>query len=115
MVFILSGVLIGIAGVLIGPISFADAYLGETFGISGFVALMIGGIESPAAAMAGGWILGILESFAVTYINPQAVDWFPFVVVVAVLLIKPTGLFINDGSFGSLARKLGLGSKKVAA
>lgn len=104
-VFIVSGVLISIAGILIGPISFADAYLGETFGISGFVALMIGGIESPAAAMAGGWILGVLESFAVTYINAQAADWFPFIVVVIVLLVKPTGLFVSGQSYRGLLRQ----------
>lgn len=103
-VFVVSGVLISIAGILIGPISFADAYLGETFGISGFVALMIGGIESPAAAMAGGWILGVLESFAVTYINAQAADWFPFIVVVVVLLVKPTGLFVSGQSYRGLLR-----------
>jgi len=103
-VFVVSGVLISIAGILIGPISFADAYLGETFGISGFVALMIGGIESPAAAMAGGWILGVLESFAVTYINAQAADWFPFIVVVVVLLVKPTGLFVSGQSYKGLLR-----------
>lgn len=112
-VFVLSGLLIGVAGILVGPISFADAYLGETFGISGFVALMIGGIESPAAAMAGGWVLGILESFAVTYINAQASDWFPFIVVVIVLLVKPTGLFVGAGLIKGIRNRLNPQSHEV--
>ena len=80
------------AGVLVGPISFANPYLGETYGIYGFIALMIGGIERPAASMGGGFVLGILATLASTYINPQASDWFPFVVVLAVLLVTPKGI-----------------------
>ena len=105
LVFALAGLLLGIAGVLAGPNSFADAYLGETFGISGFVALMIGGIESPTGAMVGGFILGILQSFAVTYINSQADNWFPFVMVVVGLLILPNGIFSSGGMIKDLYRR----------
>ena len=91
LAFALGGLLAGIAGVLVGPISFANPYLGDTYGINGFIALMIGGIQRPAAAMGGGLVLGILATVASTYINPQAADWFPFVVVLAVLLLTPKG------------------------
>lgn len=93
LAFALGGLLAGVAGILVGPISFANPYLGETYGIDGFVALMIGGIERPAASMGGGLLLGVLSTLASTYINPQASDWFPFVVVIAVLLLMPNGLF----------------------
>lgn len=106
LVFALAGLLLGVAGILVGPNSFANAYLGETFGISGFVALMIGGIESPSGAMLGGFILGILQAFAVTYINSQADDWFPFVMVVVGLLILPNGIFTSGGAIKSLLRRL---------
>lgn len=105
LVFVLAGLLLGVAGVLVGPSSFADAYLGETFGISGFVALMIGGIESPSGAMLGGFILGILQSFAVTYINPQADSWFPFAIVVIGLLILPNGVFRSRSALRDLLRR----------
>ena len=95
LAFALGGLLAGSAGVLVGPISFANPYLGETYGIYGFIALMIGGIERPAASMGGGFALGILATLASTYINPQASDWFPFVVVLAVLLLTPKGLFAS--------------------
>ena len=81
-----------------GPITFSNPYLGETYGIAGFVALMIGGTERPVAAMGGGLILGILDQAANTVINTQASDWFPFVVVVAILLLLPEGLFSLRGS-----------------
>ncbi|MGH8987646.1 MAG: branched-chain amino acid ABC transporter permease, partial [Acidimicrobiales bacterium] len=101
VVFALGGLLAGIAGVLVGPISFANPYLGETYGIYGFVALMIGGIESPAASMAGGLVLGVLVTIAGTYINSLASDWFPFVVVAVALLVAPNGIFVSGGALRS--------------
>ncbi|HUZ21563.1 MAG TPA: branched-chain amino acid ABC transporter permease [Acidimicrobiales bacterium] len=95
LAFALGGLLAGVAGILVGPISFANPYLGDTFGIYGFVALMIGGIERPAASMGGGLLLGVLSTVASTYINPLASDWFPFVVVIAVLLLTPNGVFMS--------------------
>ncbi|HUZ40614.1 MAG TPA: branched-chain amino acid ABC transporter permease [Acidimicrobiales bacterium] len=107
LVFALAGLLLGVAGILVGPNSFADAYLGEGFGISGFVALMIGGVDNPSGAMTGGFILGILQAFAVTYINPQADSWFPFAVVVVVLLLLPNGVFTAVGAIKQLTERLG--------
>lgn len=105
-VFALGGLLAGTAGVLVGPISFANPYLGETYGIYGFVALMIGGIENPAASMAGGLVLGVLVTLAGTYINTLASDWLPFVVVAVALLITPNGIFMSGGALRrTFARK----------
>jgi branched-chain amino acid transport system permease protein len=101
--FALGGLLAGIAGILVGPITFANPYLGETYGIVGFVALMIGGIEKPIAGVGGGMVLGVLAVAANTYIGSQASDWFPFVVIVAVLLVAPRGLFAS-GFGGRFAR-----------
>jgi branched-chain amino acid transport system permease protein len=101
--FGLAGAFAGVAGVLIGPITYSNPYLGDTYGIAGFVALMMGGTERPAAAMVGGLILGVLGEGANDLINTQASDWFPFVVVVAILLLLPEGLF----SIGTPLRSLG--------
>ncbi len=103
--FALGGLLVGVAGILVGPLSFANPYLGESFGISGFVALMIGGIEQPAASMGGGLILGVLTILANTYINAQASDWFPFVVVMVVLLVTPNGVFMSGGAIKGIWRR----------
>jgi branched-chain amino acid transport system permease protein len=91
--FGISGLLAGIAGVLIAPRTFANPYLGGTFNTFGFVAMMIGGAENPTFAMAGGLLLGVLGEGANTYINSQASDWFPFVILVLVLLVSPKGIF----------------------
>jgi branched-chain amino acid transport system permease protein len=97
--FAAAGMFAGVAGVLIGPITYANPYLGNTYGIAGFVALMIGGVARPLGAMAGGLILGVLEEAAKSLINTQASDWFPFVVVVVILLIAPQGLFVAAGGW----------------
>ncbi len=92
--FAISGLFAGVAGVLIGPNTFANPYLGSTYGIFGFIAMMIGGgTERPSAAMFGGLLLGILSEGANTLINSQASDWFPFLVLVIILIVTPRGLF----------------------
>ena len=96
--FAISGLIAGIAGVLIGPSTFANPYLGGTFGTAGFIAMMIGGgTEKPAAAMFGGLLLGVLAEGANAMINSQASDWFPFLVLVVILIVSPRGLF-SSGS-----------------
>jgi branched-chain amino acid transport system permease protein len=102
--FAAAGVLAGIGGVLIGPITYSNPYLGDTYGIAGFVALMIGGTERPVAAMVGGLLLGVLGEGANKLINTQASDWFPFVVVVVILLLMPEGLFSIGGRLRTIAR-----------
>jgi branched-chain amino acid transport system permease protein len=101
--FAISGLFAGIAGVLIGPSTFANPYLGGTFGTYGFIAMMIGGgTEKPTAAMFGGLLLGVLAEGANAMINAQASDWFPFLVLVVILVVSPRGLF----SSGSALMKL---------
>jgi branched-chain amino acid transport system permease protein len=92
--FAVSGLFAGVAGVLIGPSTFANPYLGDTFGIYGFIAMMIGGgTEKPVASMFGGLLLGVLAEGANALINSQASDWFPFLVLVLILILTPRGLF----------------------
>ena len=102
--FAVAGMFAGVAGVLIGPITYANPYIGNTYGIAGFVALMIGGTARPVAAMAGGLILGVLEETAKSLIDTQASDWFPFVVVLVILLLAPQGLFAEAGRLRGLGR-----------
>jgi branched-chain amino acid transport system permease protein len=59
-----------------------------------------GGTEKPIAAMFGGVLLGVCAEGANALINSQASDWFPFIVLIAVLIVSPRGLF----SAGNLLR-----------
>jgi branched-chain amino acid transport system permease protein len=105
--FALAGAFAGLAGVLIGPITYSNPYLGDTYGIAGFVALMIGGTARPVAAMFGGLLLGVLGEAANKLINTQASDWFPFVVVVVILLALPEGLLSLVNPSRRLLRRRG--------
>ncbi|WP_256750185.1 branched-chain amino acid ABC transporter permease [Mesorhizobium sp. Mes31] len=92
--FAVSAAFAGVAGLLIGPTTFANPYLGDTFGTYGFIAMMIGGgTERPIAAMFGGLVLGVCAEGANGLINSQASDWFPFIVLVVILIVSPKGLF----------------------
>lgn len=92
--FAVSALFAGVAGLLIGPTTFANPYLGDTFGTYGFIAMMIGGgTEKPIAAMFGGLVLGVCAEGANALINSQASDWFPFVVLIVILTVSPRGLF----------------------
>lgn len=108
--FVIAGFLAGVAAILVGPRSFGNPYLGETYGIDGFVALMIAGTDRPLASLVGGFILGVAEQCATGYINTQAGGWFPFVLVIAVLVILPRGLFATgnplDRAFGAMFGRL---------
>lgn len=103
--FIVSALFAGIAGLLVGPTTFANPYLGSTFGTFGFIAMMIGGgTEKPVAAMFGGLILGVCAEGANALINSQASDWFPFLVLVIILIISPRGLFSSSSPLMRLRR-----------
>jgi branched-chain amino acid transport system permease protein len=97
--------LVAIGAFLVGPLTYSNPYLGDTYGIAGFVALMIGGTQRPVAAMAGGLILGVLGQAANSVINAQASAWFPFIVVVVILLLVPEGLFSVGDPLRNLARR----------
>ena len=97
----------GVAGLLIGPTTFANPYLGDTFGTFGFIAMMIGGgTEKPIAAMFGGLLLGVCAEGANAMINSQASDWFPFIILVVVLIVSPRGLFSAGNLFRLRARSV---------
>jgi branched-chain amino acid transport system permease protein len=103
--FAIGGFLAGLAGILVGPITYGNPYLGDTYGIFGFIALMIGGVQRPAAALGGGLVLGVLSIAANTYIGAQASDWFPFVLVLLVLLLTPNGIFASGADLRKLFQR----------
>jgi branched-chain amino acid transport system permease protein len=100
--FAISAIFAAVAGILIAPRTFANPYLGDTYGTYGFVAMMIGGTEKPSGAMWGGFLLGLLSEGANALINSQASDWFPFVVLVATLIVSPQGLFSSGNIFARM-------------
>ncbi|HEY4805665.1 MAG TPA: branched-chain amino acid ABC transporter permease, partial [Paraburkholderia sp.] len=56
-------------------------------------AAVLGGIGNIPGAMVGGFLIGLLEAFGAGYVSSQWTDVFVFGVLIAVLVVKPTGLF----------------------
>src|SRR3990172_617675 len=92
----LSGAVGAIGGVVLAPITFASYDMGLMLGLKGFVGAVIGGLASAPGAVAGGLLLGLLEAFA-TPISSGYKDALAFVVLIAVMLLRPGGIF--RGSF----------------
>ena len=68
-------------------------YTGSRPGIKAFVAAVFGGIGSIPGAMVGGILLGVIENLSKGYISTQLSDAIVFLVLILVLLVKPTGIF----------------------
>jgi branched-chain amino acid transport system permease protein len=91
--FFIGSALAGAAGVLTGVVfTRIWHFMGFTAGLKGFTAAVVGGIGNIPGAMLGGFLLGLVESFAVGFISPTYKDVIAFVVLVIVLLIRPRGL-----------------------
>ncbi|MGZ8431249.1 MAG: branched-chain amino acid ABC transporter permease [Candidatus Deferrimicrobiaceae bacterium] len=95
--WVISAVVSGIGGVLIGNINGINSSLYH-FGLKVFPATILGGLDSILGAALGGMIIGILENlsdgFAKTYLNLSGVkEVAPYVFLVIILMIKPYGLF----------------------
>lgn len=104
--FAIGALFAGIGGVLAGPTTFGNPYLGDTYGIDGFIALMIAGYDRPSSAMLGGVVLGIIEQLSIAYISPEAASWVPFLAVMVVLVFMPKGLFSVGNPLERVLRRL---------
>jgi branched-chain amino acid transport system permease protein len=80
-----------VAGVLVAPVVFLSSKMGLIV-INGFTAAVIGGFGSMPGAVLGGMLLGVLENLAPLYL-PSGIRYsVPFLVLIAILLVRPAGL-----------------------
>lgn len=90
--FGLAAMLGALAGVLIAPITFTSYDTGILLGLKGFAAAMLGGLGSFSGAVAGGLLLGLLESLGAGFVSSAYKDAIAFVIILAVLFFLPGGL-----------------------
>jgi branched-chain amino acid transport system permease protein len=91
--FLIAGVTGAVAGVAASPIYFSSWEAGLAMGLKGFVAATLGGLVSIRGALLGGLSLGVLESLVAGYVDTGLRDAVAFVVLVVVLVVRPSGVF----------------------
>ena len=89
----LSALLGAMAGVLVAPITYTSYDAGIMLGLKGFAAAILGGMGNPMGAVAGGLLLGLVESLAAGLISSGYKDAIAFVILLLVLFLRPSGLF----------------------
>jgi branched-chain amino acid transport system permease protein len=97
--FALSAGLGAAAGILITPMQYTAYSVGGPFGVNGFIAAIIGGFGSAPAALAGGILLGLVQSGAIVVFGAGYKNVIALTILLIVLLFFPRGLF------GGLAKR----------
>src|SRR5438552_7669153 len=92
-VWAISAAVAACAGVLLAPITFIHSNVGLALGLKAFPAAVLGGFGSIPGALVGGVIIGIIETMAGFYLAQGWKDVAPYIVLLAVLLLRPQGLF----------------------
>ena len=93
LTFAIGILLVGIAGALMMPIYTVHPFVGFDFVLVMFVIVVLGGMGSIVGAMIGGIFIGIVEIFSSFLISPDSKQAIYFLVFIAVLVIRPSGLF----------------------
>jgi len=103
IVFGIATVVAGLAGVMYAPILPPDYHMGMDFLVLSFVVVVVGGMGSLPGAVAAGFLLGVLQSFAsmneVKSIFPGIDQIIIYLVAVIILLVRPRGLMGREGVF----------------
>ena len=93
LTFMLGAALAAVAGVMVTVYyGVVDFFIGFVAGIKAFTAAVLGGVGSLPGAMLGGLIIGLIEAFWAAYLSPEYKDVATFVLLIMVLMFRPSGL-----------------------
>ncbi|WP_022724123.1 branched-chain amino acid ABC transporter permease [Rhodopseudomonas sp. B29] len=92
--FFLAGALAGASGMLLGNLfNVVSPFMGEQMLVKGLTVIILGGLGNVPGAVAGGFLLGLIEVFSVAYVSSSFRDAIGFGLIFVILLVKPNGLF----------------------
>ena len=84
--------LAAVGGLFLGQLQIASTEL-ESIGLLALPAVVIGGMQSIPGAIVGGWLVGIIEQLAASYISPKSSDIVIYMLLLLILMVRPWGLF----------------------
>jgi branched-chain amino acid transport system permease protein len=90
--YVMMALLAATSGVLAGPITTVQSHMGLLFILKGFAVVSIGGFVNPIGILIGGISFGIMEGVS-NYFDSQFGDLYPYLIVLAFLIARPSGLF----------------------
>jgi branched-chain amino acid transport system permease protein len=91
--FVLNAALTAVAAILIAPVYLVKYDIGIGLGLKAFYAAIIGGFNQVRGALLGGLLVGVVETLSAAYVSSQFRDAVALVILIAVLLLKPEGLW----------------------
>ena len=98
--FALGSGLAAAAGALLGPVFVAYPTMGDMAAAKAFAIVILGGLGNIAGATAGGFILALVEELGAAYISSGYRDAMGFLIIILILIFKPTGLFAQKERVG---------------
>jgi branched-chain amino acid transport system permease protein len=90
--FLLAGVISGLAGAVLAPVTSFDTTAALNYALKGFVAMAIGGLGSTTGALAGGAVLGLTEAMLTTYGNDEYRIYASLLLLAVIFTLRPRGL-----------------------
>jgi branched-chain amino acid transport system permease protein len=100
--FGIAGSLAGLAGVLIAPVGAVDLSFGFLIMLGGFYAAIVGGFGSLGGVVVGGFLIGFVQYVIGSYWFTTYQSLLPFLLIIGIIAVKPTGLFTKGQSHGRL-------------
>jgi branched-chain amino acid transport system permease protein len=98
--FAIGSSLAAAAGALLGPVYLISPQMGNLASLKAFAIVILGGLGSIGGATIGGFILALAEELGAGYVSSGYRDAMGFLIIIAVLLFKPTGLFASAERIG---------------
>ena len=92
LTIVIASALAGMAGALLGPVLVLSPFAGASVIVKAFAIVIIGGFGNMQGTIIAGLLIGIIEAFTVQYLGAGLIDLVAFALLLAMLVVKPTGL-----------------------